>query len=92
MDDKIILEIDTSYNIISAITRKLARENRDKLVVVINRGFFKDRDQIYIRGKNVIRFIESARNEGYSAGGKRNVAGITLPKEKTDSFIEKILK
>jgi len=86
----LILDVDTPFNIISTITRRLSRENPGKAVVVINRGFFQDRDQLYIRGDNVRNFIEIARARGYSAGGKKEVAGIVLPKEDTDNFLNTI--
>ena len=88
----LILKIDTPFNIISTMTRRLAWQNPGRIAIVINRGFFPDRDQIYVRGDNVGSWIEMARNEGYSAGGKKGVAGIVLPKERTSSFIERMLK
>jgi len=86
----LLLNIVTPLNIISTITRKLARKNPQKTVVVVNSGFFWDRNQIYVRGAKAQNLIEIARERGYSAGGKRGVAGIVLPNTETDDFLSVI--
>ncbi|MBU4201548.1 MAG: hypothetical protein L6243_01910 [Candidatus Altiarchaeales archaeon] len=83
----LLLNILTPLNIISTITRKLAWKNPQKMVVVVNRGFFWNRNQIYVRGIKAQRLIKIARERGYSAGGKRGVAGVVLPNTKTDDFL-----
>ncbi len=85
--DRLMLDISTPFNIISTLTRRLARSNPHKTVIVINRGFFRNRDQIYIRGNNVQRLIPIARDRGYSAGGKEGVVGVILPASETDDFL-----
>ena len=82
-----ILNTETPLNIISTITRKLAWKNPKKTVVVINKGFFWDKNQIYVRGTKAQSLIKIARERGYSAGGKRGVAGIVLPNTETDDFL-----
>ncbi len=83
----LLLNIITPLNIISTITRKIAWKNPQKTVVVVNRGFFWDRSQIYVRGTKAQSLIKIARERGYSAGGKRGVAGIVLPNTETDDFL-----
>lgn len=89
-----IQEINTSYNIISTLTRQLAWNSGSKASIMVNRGYFDNEDQIYIRaGDSSITLkpiINIAMENGYSAGGKREVAGIVLPKEDTDHFIVSI--
>jgi len=88
---KILKKINTKYNIISTITRKIAWDS-GKDTIVINTGFFDDKDQIYVRSnKNLEPLIEQCKSLGYKCGGKKEVFGIVLPKNKTDSFLEKIL-
>ncbi|MGM0441386.1 MAG: DHH family phosphoesterase [Elusimicrobiota bacterium] len=100
-DDNIdkILEIhrvDSSKNIISTLTRRLAAKTDYKYVMVINTGFFDNRTQIYVRRnsnlkKGDTKFFKQAANslEG-QAGGKTEVAGIILPDEKLSRFINKV--
>jgi len=85
-----ILNIVTPMNIISTMTRKLAWKNPQKTVVVVNRGFFWDRSQIYVRGTKAQSLIKIAKEMGYSAGGKRGVAGIVLPNADTNDFLQTI--
>lgn len=91
----LIWEINTPYNITSTITRRLAWKNNGKIVVVINRGWFKDRDQVYVRtGSNFFdsqKIIDFARGLGYSAGGKKEVFAAVVPKNETEKFLELIL-
>ena len=88
---KILKKIDTKYNIISTITRKIAW-NTGKDTIVINTGFFDDKDQIYVRSnKNLEPLIKQGKSLGYKCGGKKEVLGVVIPKDKTDSFLEEIL-
>jgi single-stranded DNA-specific DHH superfamily exonuclease len=88
---KILKKIDTKYNIISTVTRKIAW-NTGKDTIVINTGFFDDKDQIYVRSnKNLEPLIKQGKSLGYKCGGKKEVLGVITPKDKTDSFLEEIL-
>lgn len=94
----LLYEIDTKYDLISAVTRHLAlqtKENKDKTVIVINNGLFPDDVQLYIRRSNGLsnskNLIEMARSIGYSAGGKSDVFGSVFPKAEKESFLNKIL-
>ena len=88
----ILKKIHTPYNIISTITRKVAWEN-GKNTLVINTGFFDDKDQVYVRsGKNLEHMIQRGKSLGFKCGGKKEVLGAILPKDKTDSFIEEIME
>lgn len=88
----ILKKINTSYNIISTITRKVAW-NTGKNTVVINTGFFKDKDQIYMRSnKNAEPMIMRGKELGFKCGGKKEVLGAIVPKEKTEPFLTEILE
>ena len=88
----IFKKIDSSYNIISTITRKIAWDS-GKNTMVLNTGFFKDKDQLYVRSlKNIESMIERGKSLGYKCGGKKEVLGVILPKEKTESFVTEILE
>ena len=88
----IMKKINTSYNIISTITRKVAWES-GKNTLVLNTGFFDDRDQLYVRStKNMESMIQRGKSLGFKCGGKKEVLGAILPKDKTDSFVEEIMK
>ena len=87
----IFKKIDTTYNIISTITRRISWDTgRDTLV--INTGFFNDKDQIYLRcKKNAEPIIKKGKELGYKCGGKKEVLGAIVPKDKTNMFIEEIM-
>ncbi len=86
-------EMDSPYNIISTVTRKIAWANENKIAFVVNERFMEGSIQIYIRGsmKDPRSMIESARDRGYSAGGKNDVVGMVIPK-KDKKFIKKLLE
>jgi len=87
----LIKTIDTPCNIISTITRRISWDS-GKDAVVINTGFFPDFDQIYVRSKkNVQPLIERGKNLGFRAGGKQEVLGAIVPKDKTESFLQEII-
>ena len=84
-------KINTPFNIISAITRQISWNTR-KNTLVINTGFFKDKDQIYMRSiKDAAPMIKRGKELGLKCGGKKEVLGAIVPKEKTKIFIEEII-
>ena len=88
----ILKKINTPYNIISTITRKIAWDT-GKNTVVVNSGFFNDKDQIYMRStKNAEPMIQRGKSLGFKCGGKKEVLGAIVPKDKTDSFVQEILE
>jgi len=88
----ILKKINTPYNIISTITRKIAWEN-GKNTLVINTGFFDDMDQIYVRSNknNLEPMIRRWKSLGFKCGGKKEVLGAMVPKNKIKSFVEELL-
>ena len=88
----ILKKINTPYNIISTITRKVAWGS-GKNTLVINTGFFEDMDQVYMRGKKDAKpMIKRGKDLGFKCGGKKEVLGAIVPKDKTDSFVEEIIE
>lgn len=87
----IIKKINTTYNIISTITRQIAW-NTGKNTIVINEGFFPDKDQLYVRSKkNIEPMIQKGKNQGLKCGGKKEVLGAILPKQQTYQFLQEII-
>ena len=87
----ILKKINTNYNIISTITRKVAWES-GKNILVINTGFFDDKDQIYMRSnKNAEPMIKRGKELGFKCGGKKEVLGAIVPKDKTDSYLIELI-
>lgn len=85
-------KINTPYNLISRVTRKIAwEEKRDTLV--INTGYTEEYAQIYVRSpsKDMSRLIQYFKGKGYSAGGKRGVMGLVIPIKNVDNAISKII-
>jgi single-stranded DNA-specific DHH superfamily exonuclease len=86
----LLKRIHTKFNIISTVTRKIAWDS-GKDTVVLNTGFFKDMDQIYVRsGKNLQPLIQQGKMLGYRCGGKTEVLGAVVPKENTEMFVQEI--
>ncbi|RLF27237.1 MAG: single-stranded DNA-specific exonuclease [Thermoplasmata archaeon] len=87
-----VMRINTPYNIISTVTRRFAWET-GKNVVVVNKGFYDDKDQLYVRSSNVdlSSLIGELKNSGFYAGGKGNVMGVVVPKNKTEDLLEKVV-
>jgi len=84
-------KINTTYNIISTVTRKIAWDS-GKNTVVVNTGFFDDKDQIYMRSKKDAKpMIMRGKELGYKCGGKKEVLGAIVPKNQTDSFVKEII-
>jgi hypothetical protein len=88
----LLKRIHTKYNIISTVTRKVFW-SAGKDTVIVNTGFFKDMDQIYVRSqKNMQPLIEQGKSLGFRCGGKTEVLGAVVPKQKTEFFIQEILR
>jgi len=88
----LLKRIHTKFNIISTVTRKIAW-NSGKDTMVVNTGFFKDMDQVYVRsGKSLQPLIQQGKMLGYRCGGKNEVLGAVVPKEKTESFVQEIVR
>jgi len=86
----IFKKINTKYNIISTITRKIAWES-GKNALVINTGYFADKDQIYMRCvKNAEPMIKRGKELGFKCGGKKEVLGAIIPKDKTNDFVKEL--
>ncbi|MDG6218031.1 MAG: DHH family phosphoesterase [Candidatus Thermoplasmatota archaeon] len=92
IDSIIMKTMFSKSNIISTITRKLAWTNKVD-AVVINKGYFDTMDQLYVRTMNndMQPMIKKGKEYGYKCGGKKEVLGAILPKEKTDSFVNEII-
>lgn len=91
-DHVLLKRIHTKYNIISTVTRRIAWKSGTD-TIVINTGFFKDMDQVYVRsGKNLQPLIQQGRTLGYRCGGKTEVLGAVMPKDKTESFVKEIIR
>jgi len=85
----LVKRLDSSYNIISTVTRQLW--DGDSYVMVVNCGFFERKCQLYVRGSDCRPLIEQAKQHGYVAGGKRHVLGAIVPDNEIDMFTEEII-
>lgn len=91
----VLLEIHTKLNIISAITRRVAWSNPGRVTVVVNKGYFRDQDQIYFReyyaGVDLSWIIELAKSRGYLSGGRGDAVGVIIPKSDLEGFLSYVL-
>ena len=92
VNDIIRKNLHTKSNIISTITRKLAW-NHNQTTIVVNTGYFDDANQLYVRtiDTDLGPMIQKGKEYGYKCGGKKEVLGAILPKEKTQPFIDEII-
>ena len=87
----LIKRIDTPYNIISTITRKVAW-NSGKNTIVINPAYFPNKSQVYVRSIiNIEPMIARGKELGFKCGGKKEVLGAIIPKNQTDGFVNEII-
>ncbi len=89
------LKMDSPYNIISTVTRRVSWNRPDgDIIVVTNSSFQPGETQIYIRGPipDSESIIEYARSEGHSAGGKSDVVGMVIPTDVEEGMMEAILE
>jgi hypothetical protein len=91
----LVKELKSSLRIIPKVTRKLSKKYPKKLIVVINRNDEKI-DNVYFRRREMDvdlgSVVELARSKGYNSGGKQEVAGVYVPKDKTDKFVKEALE
>jgi len=90
--DIIMKTMNSKSNIISTITRKIAWKH-DKNTIVINNGYFTDENQLYVRTINADMkpMIQKGKQYGFKCGGKKEVLGAIIPKEKTKDFVDEII-
>lgn len=93
-EDVLYREMESPYNIISPVTRRLAWSRDGKKVVVSNSNFMEDGCQIYIRGPipDSEAIIQKAKDRDYSAGGKSDVVGMVIPQADKEEFLDEIVE
>lgn len=90
--DILLKKMDTPYNIISTVTRKIFWET-GKTTVVVNTGFFKESDQVYVRSNQPLEeLIKKGKMLGFKCGGKREVFGAIVPKNQTEEFMTQVIE
>jgi len=87
----LLKRMKTPYNIISTVTRRLAWDTKQD-VLVVNTGYFQDNDQLYVRSSQDLEpIIQQLKAAGLRAGGKKEVLGAIVPKAQTEAYVEEIL-
>ncbi len=90
--------IDTDKNIVSALTRRFAAAVECNYVMVINKGFFNNKSQIYVRRadwdkeSSVVVFDEAALSLSAEVGRKEDVVGIIIDNSKVNDYIDMVKK
>ena len=59
----------------------------------MNSGYFEHENQLYVRtiNQDIKPMIQKGKQYGFKCGGKKEVLGAILPKERTDAYIEEIM-
>ncbi len=88
------LEMESPYNIISTVTRRLAWADEDRIVIVSNCEYMEDDCQVYIRGPipDSEKIITHLKDKGYSAGGKSDVIGMVIPKKDKEETLDEVIE
>ena len=91
----IFCKFSSDYHIISNVARLLTKRFPTHLIVVINsndNGY----NNIYFRRKKIhidlTKIVDYAHSKKYNAGGKEEVAGVFVPKNKSSNFIRDCLE
>lgn len=92
----VLKRFSSRFCVISRVGREVAKQNPDRVCIVVNTGLFDDVDQVYIRTMrddvDIRPLIEEALRRGYVAGGKREVMGALVPKAETEAFVEEAVR
>jgi nanoRNase/pAp phosphatase (c-di-AMP/oligoRNAs hydrolase) len=84
--------LQTRFSLISEVTRALARTHADKIMITSQRRGAQA--SLYVRsripGINLTPIVDAARAHGFNAGGKPEVAGVVLPSDQVDAFVEEV--
>lgn len=92
----LVHHFSSSYDIISAVSRKLSRKKDVRTSLVIQTGFFEEYDRVYVRTSDVHLdlkpILDMAQGKGRVSGGKREVVGAIVPIDESESFQDDILK
>lgn len=82
------LSITSPYHILSEVTRRLAKNHPDHILLVDQRA--GPLHNLYVRRRDrdvdLSLVVELARKRGYNAGGKNEVAGVLLPSKDFATF------
>ncbi len=94
-DGVVVRELNSKFDIVSAVARKSAWSGKCRIAVAVNAGFLPDQAQIYVRrGTGWIdapAIMRMAHERGYSAGGKEEVVGVVVPKDEAGIFLQELL-
>lgn len=87
-------KLDSPYNILSSVTRKLAKKYPEQ--IILNYQEHNGQSNLYARtARPEIDFrplISVLRQEGWSAGGKKEVIGIALATAQLSGLLNRIIK
>ena len=87
----IIKRIDSDFQVISNISRKIAKEFPDYLVIVINNNS-STLANIYFRNNgpdaDLTSIMDYAKGKNYNAGGKKEVVGIFCPVSEVEEVVK----
>ncbi|MFO7990709.1 MAG: single-stranded DNA-specific exonuclease [Thermoplasmata archaeon] len=91
-DNVFYREMESPYNIISTVTRKLAWSRDGNIIIVANSEYKEGETQVYIRGPipDSEKIIQMVKKDGYSAGGKSDVVGMVIPTEEKNRLMDEI--
>lgn len=91
--DNILFQvIESEMSLISEITRARAKAHPDKLIVT--QQSWGEMSSFYVRHReldiDLSMIVDMAREQGYNAGGKPEVAGVVIPTADLDAFREEV--
>ncbi len=93
-DKILVFKVESKYYIASAITRRLALKNQDKIVIVAFKHLGEGPCHVYARSwkYDLIDVISSLSLKGYNIGGKNEVAAITIECGKLEQALKDMIE
>ncbi len=95
IDDRILVfKIESAYYIASAITRRLALNHQDKIVIVSFKHLRGGPCHVYARSwrYDLMEVITSLALKGYNVGGKNEVAAITIECDRLEQALQDMIE
>ena len=75
-------------------SNRVIHDIHDRNTIVINTGYFNNENQLYVRtiNQDMKPMIQKGKEYGFKCGGKKEVLGAILPKQKTQDFVDEIIQ
>lgn len=90
----LVHRFSSSYDIISAVSRRLSKKIGVRASVVIQEDYFPTDSRVYVRTNDLdlTPVLEMAKGGGHISGGKREVVGAIVHEWEVEAFVDEVLR